>query len=166
MDEMSRCGERRALNARERSGDATSGDERRRDERRRDGEASPAAASPSARVLLAQRALARGRSCCRLTDLPVSGTHAASEPLPATCCAGGERSYGAPVRRSPEWGRGARVLPLVVHQNYTDPPLGCPRPLHLPFLVMSVTQVEFPGQRNINGGEELGCSRWSFTRII
>ena len=57
MDETSRCGERRALNARERSGDATSGDERRRDERRRDGEASPAAASPSARVLLAQRAL-------------------------------------------------------------------------------------------------------------
>ena len=49
MDETSRCGERRALNARERSGDATSGDERRRDERRRDGEASPAAASPSAR---------------------------------------------------------------------------------------------------------------------
>jgi len=70
MDETSRCGERRALNARERSGDATSGDERRRDERRRDGEASPAAASPSARVLLAQRALKR--SCCRLTDLPVS----------------------------------------------------------------------------------------------
>ena len=30
---------------------------------------------------------------------------------------------------------------------------------------MSVTQVEFPGRRNINGGEELGCSRWSFTRI-
>ena len=79
MDETSRCGERRALNARERSGDATSGDERRRDERRRDGEASPAAASPSARVLLAQRALGedtsareRQESCCRLTDLPVS----------------------------------------------------------------------------------------------
>ena len=53
MDETSGCGERRALNARERSGDATSGDERRRDERRRDGEASPAAASPSARGLLA-----------------------------------------------------------------------------------------------------------------
>ena len=74
MDETSRCGERRALNARERSGDATSGDERRRDERRRDGEASPAAASPSARVLLAQRALgkirvlAKGRS--RAAGLP------------------------------------------------------------------------------------------------
>ena len=57
MDETSRCGERRALNARERSGDATSGDERRRD-----GEASPAAASPSARVLLAQRALGEDRA--------------------------------------------------------------------------------------------------------
>ena len=74
MDETSRCGERRALNARERSGDATSGDERRRDERRRDGEASPAAASPSARGLLAQRALgkirvlAKGRS--RAAGLP------------------------------------------------------------------------------------------------
>ena len=32
------------------------------------------------------------------------------------------------------WEGGARVLPLVVHQN-------------------------------INGEEELGCSRWSFTRI-
>ena len=30
---------------------------------------------------------------------------------------------------------------------------------------MSVTQVEFPGLTDINGGEELGCSRWSFTRI-
>ena len=39
MDETSRCGARRALNARERSGDATSSDERRRDERRRDSEA-------------------------------------------------------------------------------------------------------------------------------
>ena len=76
MDETSRCGERRALNARERSGDATSGDERRRDERRRDGEASPAAASPSARGLLAQRALgkirvlAKGRS--RAAGLPIT----------------------------------------------------------------------------------------------
>ena len=34
MNETSRCGERRALNARERSGDATSGDERRRGEAR------------------------------------------------------------------------------------------------------------------------------------
>ena len=34
MDETSGCGARRALNARERSGDATSGDERRRDEAR------------------------------------------------------------------------------------------------------------------------------------
>ena len=34
MDETSRCGARRALNARERSGDATSGDERRRGEAR------------------------------------------------------------------------------------------------------------------------------------
>ena len=30
---------------------------------------------------------------------------------------------------------------------------------------MSVTQVEFPGLTDINGVEELGCSRWSFTRI-
>ena len=52
------------------------------------------------------------------------------------------------------------MLPLVVHQNrpdrvrdtHTDRP-------------MSVTQVEFPGLRNINGREELGSSRWSFTRI-
>ena len=57
MDETSGCDARRALNARERSGDATSGDERRRD-----GEASPAAASPSARVLLAQRALGEDRA--------------------------------------------------------------------------------------------------------
>ena len=34
MDETSGCGARRALNARERSGDTTSGDERRRDEAR------------------------------------------------------------------------------------------------------------------------------------
>ena len=34
MDETSGCGARRALNARERSGDATSGDERRRGEAR------------------------------------------------------------------------------------------------------------------------------------
>ena len=34
MDETSGCGVRRALNARERSGDATSGDERRRGEAR------------------------------------------------------------------------------------------------------------------------------------
>ena len=39
MDETSGCGARRALNARERSGDATSSDERRRDERRRESEA-------------------------------------------------------------------------------------------------------------------------------
>ena len=33
---------------------------------------------------------------------------------------------------------------------------------------MSVTQVDFPGQTHAltyTGGEELGCSRWSFTRI-
>ena len=68
MNETSRCGERRALNARERSGDATSGDERRRDERRRDGEASPDTAS--AREDTSARE--RQESCCRLTDLPVS----------------------------------------------------------------------------------------------
>ena len=39
MDKTSGCGARRALNARERSGDATSSDERRRDERRRESEA-------------------------------------------------------------------------------------------------------------------------------
>ena len=52
MDETSGCGARRALNARERSGDATSSDERRRDERRRDSEAR---AKPSARLLLEKR---------------------------------------------------------------------------------------------------------------
>ena len=93
MDKTSGCGARRALNARERSGDATSGDERRRDERRRDGEASPAAASErsgryecsrkagvvlqayrltsfcEARLLLELRVLAYGLS---LTDRPIA----------------------------------------------------------------------------------------------
>ena len=35
------------------------------------------------------------------------------------------------------------MLPLVVHQK----------------------QVEFPVPTDIMGGEELGCSRWSFTRM-
>ena len=37
------------------------------------------------------------------------------------------------------------MLPLVVQK------LRCPRPLHLPFLVMSVTQVEFSGLTDIKG---------------
>ena len=87
MDKTSGCGARRALNAREWSGDATSGD----------ATSGEARAKPSARLLLDEKrhfsprpsARERQESCCRLTDLPVSGTHAASEPLPATCCAGG-----------------------------------------------------------------------------
>ena len=109
MDETSRCGERRALNARERSGDATSGDERRRDERRRDGEASPAAEPKrsssagtasaqkivlqayrltsfcEARLLLELRVLAYGLS---LTDRPTAvplPTQQPARPLSTRC---------------------------------------------------------------------------------
>ena len=82
MDKTSGCGARRALNARERSGDATSGDERRRAATRR-GKSEAGRArqerSPSARLLLGKRhnstkdhARERQESCCRLTDLPVS----------------------------------------------------------------------------------------------
>ena len=80
MDETSGCGARRALNARERSGDATSGDERRRDEAR----AKPVERGKSEAQVrdfcslekrhFSPRPSARERqeSCCRLTDLPVS----------------------------------------------------------------------------------------------
>ena len=83
------CGARRALNAREWSGDATSGDATSGDAttsgdaKRGESEAQVRDFSPR------PSARQRQESCCRLTDLPVSGTHAASEPLPATCCAGG-----------------------------------------------------------------------------
>ena len=87
MDETSRCGARRALNARERSGDATSGDERRRDERRRDSEArakpvlrsSTSALLRSSTSLIALRVLAYGLPVTKfsghalsLTDRPTA----------------------------------------------------------------------------------------------
>ena len=62
MDETSGCGARRALNARERSGDATSGDATARRER-----------SPSARLLIQERQ-------CATTDSGAS-------LLPSTKCA-------------------------------------------------------------------------------
>ena len=59
------------------------------------------------------------------------------------------------------------MLPLVVHQKRvsgTHAPTSTDRPLSMP-----VTQLEFPGltdiTRTCNKGEELGCSRWSFTRM-
>ena len=58
------------------------------------------------------------------------------------------------------------MLPLVVHQNHTPvknlppPTTRCPRPLHP---LHKLTDRD--GLTDINGGEELGCSRWSFTRI-
>ena len=121
MDEMSRCGERRALNARERSGDATSGDERRRDEARARRERSRGAkrdfCSKRSRCATSARALLR--------DFCSSSRKAEVVLL----------AYGS-VGRSPEyWGGGARVLPLVVHQKHTWP-------LHPLQKLTSVTQVE------------------------
>ena len=123
MDETSRCGARRALNARERSGDATSGDERRRGEAR---------AKP----------VERGKSEAQVRDFGSSSV----TPLDQVLEKGRSRAAGLPTyqflghtpppSRCPppaaQVGRGATVLPFVVHQNE---------------------------------GEELRCSRWSFTRI-
>ena len=71
-------------------------------------------------------------------------------PLTDIYWGGGARVLPLVVHQNIYWGGGARVLPLVVHQNiYWG---GGARVL--PLVVHQNT-----------GGEELGCSRWSFTEM-
>ena len=75
MDETSGCGARRALNARERSGDATSGDERRRGEAR---------AKP----------VERGKSEAQVRDF---GSSSVTSPLDQVLEKGRSRAAGLPT---------------------------------------------------------------------
>ena len=132
----------RALNARERSGDATSGDERRSD-----GEASPAAASPSARVRLGQRALGEDRAAGLPTYQFLRSSTVRKTPPP--------RRRPTSHLHPPKVGR--CILPV------RQPGIGRSREMCMHVLAFA--------NAGINGGEELGYlllvvnQNWSFTRI-
>ena len=113
MDETSGCGARRALNARERSGDATSGDERRRGEAR----AKPVERgerSPSARLLPSTK-------CSR----------SVTSPLDQVLEKGRSRAAGLPITSFCEARLLLELRVLAYGLSLTDRPTAVPPPTKL-----------------------------------
>ena len=131
MDETSRCGERRALNARERSGDATSGDATARRVRQQ----------PAQALEFCWHSERSGRYECSQK----AGVVLQAYRLTSFC--------------------EARLLlelrVLAYGLSLTDRPIAVPPRLNCP---TRCNHQNRPLVVHQNGGEELGCSRWSFTR--
>ena len=110
MDETSGCGARRALNARERSGDATSGDERRRGEAR---------AKP----------VERGKSEAQVRDF---GSSSVTSPLDQVLEKGRSRTAGLPITSFCEARLLLELRALAYGLSLTDRPIAVPPRLNCP----------------------------------
>ena len=106
MDETSGCGARRALNARERSGDATSGDERRRDEAR---------AKP----------VERGKSEAQVRDFC---SRSVTSPLDQVLEKGRSRAAGLPTYQFLRSSTSARAARARLRTELDRPTDRCPPP--------------------------------------
>ena len=120
MDEMSRCGERRALNARERSGDATSGDERRRGEAR---------AKP----------VERGKSEAQVRDF---GSSSVTSPLDQVLEKGRSRAAGLPTYQFLRSSTSARAARARLRTELDRPTDRCPPPTQLSHEMQSPEPTE------------------------
>ena len=121
MDEMSRCGERRALNARERSGDATSGDERRRGEAR---------AKP----------VERGKSEAQVRDFCSSSV--ITSPLDQVLEKGRSRAAGLPTYQFLRSSTSARAARARLRTELDRPTDRCPPPTQLSHEMQSPEPTE------------------------
>ena len=110
MDKTSGCGARRALNARERSGDATSGDERRRGEAR---------AKP----------VERGKSEAQVRDFCSSSV---TSPLDQVLEKGRSRTAGLPITSFCEARLLLELRVLAYGLSLTDRPIAVPPRLNCP----------------------------------
>ena len=120
MDETSRCGERRALNARERSGDATSGDERRRGEAR---------AKP----------VERGKSEAQVRDF---GSSSVTSPLDQVLEKGRSRAAGLPTSQFLRSSTSARAARARLRTELDRPTDRCPPPTQLSHEMQSPEPTE------------------------
>ena len=120
MDETSRCGARRALNARERSGDATSGDERRRDEAR---------AKP----------VERGKSEAQVRDFC---TRSVTSPLDQVLEKGRSRAAGLPTYQFLRSSTSARAARARLRTELDRPTDRCPPPTQLSHEMQSPEPTE------------------------
>ena len=120
MDETSRCGERRALNARERSGDATSGDERRRGEAR---------AKP----------VERGKSEAQVRDFC---SRSVTSPLDQVLEKGRSRAAGLPTYQFLRSSTSARAARARLRTELDRPTDRCPPPTQLSHEMQSPEPTE------------------------
>ena len=120
MDETSGCGARRALNARERSGDATSGDERRRDEAR---------AKP----------VERGKSEAQVRDFC---SRSVTSPLDQVLEKGRSRAAGLPTYQFLRSSTSARAARARLRTELDRPTDRCPPPTQLSHEMQSPEPTE------------------------
>ena len=120
MDETSGCGARRALNARERSGDATSGDERRRGEAR---------AKP----------VERGKSEAQVRDFC---SRSVTSPLDQVLEKGRSRAAGLPTYQFLRSSTSARAARARLRTELDRPTDRCPPPTQLSHEMQSPEPTE------------------------
>ena len=133
MDETSGCGARRALNARERSGDVTSSDERRRDERRR-----AATSGDAERQERSRSSEARAKPKCATS----ARSRSVTSPLDQVLEKGRSRAAGLPTYQFLRSSTSARAARARLRTKLDRPTDRCPPPTQLSHEMQSPEPTE------------------------